>query len=62
LSSRKTSPACAGYGAQNMALVRRLAFNMIRAGKGRYSIKTGRKMIAMWVVASMRTATPCPVA
>ncbi|HEY1781327.1 MAG TPA: ISAs1 family transposase, partial [Roseiarcus sp.] len=36
-----------GYGAQNMALVRRLAFNMIRAGKGRYSIKTARK-VAAW--------------
>jgi predicted transposase YbfD/YdcC len=32
-----------GHGAQNMALVRRLAFNMVRAGKGRRSIKTARK-------------------
>ena len=36
-----------GHGAQNMALVRRLAFNMVRAGKGRHSIKTTRK-IAGW--------------
>jgi len=35
-----------GYGAQNMALVRRLAFNMVRAGKGRHSIKTARKTAA----------------
>lgn len=32
-----------GYGAQNMALVRRLAFNIVRAGRGRKSIKTARK-------------------
>ena len=32
-----------GHGAQNMALVRRLAFNIVRAGKGRRSIKTARK-------------------
>jgi predicted transposase YbfD/YdcC len=32
-----------GHGAQNMALVRRLAFNMLRAGKGKRSIKTARK-------------------
>ncbi len=32
-----------GHGAQNMALVRRLAFNMVRAGKGKHSIKTTRK-------------------
>lgn len=32
-----------GHGAQNMALVRRLAFNMVRAGKGKRSIKTARK-------------------
>ena len=32
-----------GHGARNMALVRRLAFNMVRAGKGRRSIKTARK-------------------
>lgn len=32
-----------GYGAQNIALVRRLAFNMVRAGKGKHSIKTTRK-------------------
>ena len=32
-----------GYGAQNMALVRRLAFNLVRAGKGKKSIKTARK-------------------
>lgn len=32
-----------GHGARNMALVRRLAFNMVRAGKGNRSIKTARK-------------------
>ena len=32
-----------GHGAQNMALIRRLAFNMLRAGKGKRSIKTARK-------------------
>jgi predicted transposase YbfD/YdcC len=32
-----------GYGAQNMALVRRLAFNLVRAGRGKRSIKTARK-------------------
>lgn len=32
-----------GHGAQNMALVRRLAFNLVRAGKGKLSIKTARK-------------------
>jgi predicted transposase YbfD/YdcC len=32
-----------GHGACNMALVRRLAFNMVRAGKGNRSIKTARK-------------------
>lgn len=35
-----------GYGAQNMALVRRLAFNIVRAGKGCHSIKTARKTAA----------------
>lgn len=32
-----------GHGAQNMALVRRFAFNVVRAGKGKRSIKTARK-------------------
>lgn len=32
-----------GHGAQNMALVRRLAFNVVRAGRGKRSIKTARK-------------------
>lgn len=32
-----------GHGAQNMALIRRLAFNLLRAGRGRRSIKTARK-------------------
>ena len=32
-----------GHGAANMALVRRLAFNIVRAGKGERSIKTARK-------------------
>lgn len=33
-----------GHGARNMALVRRLAFNIIRAGRGKRSIKTARKL------------------
>lgn len=32
-----------GHGAENMALVRRLAFNLVRAGRGKRSIKTARK-------------------
>ena len=32
-----------GHGARNMALVRRLAFNLVRAGRGKTSIKTTRK-------------------
>lgn len=32
-----------GHGAQNMALVRRLAFNLVRKGRGKKSIKTARK-------------------
>ena len=32
-----------GHGAANMALIRRLAFNMVRQGKGQRSIKTARK-------------------
>ncbi len=35
-----------GHGARNMALVRRLAFNMVRAGKQKHSIKTTRKAAA----------------
>lgn len=32
-----------GHGARNMALVRRFAFNIVRAGRGKTSIKTARK-------------------
>jgi predicted transposase YbfD/YdcC len=32
-----------GHGAQNMALVRRFAFNIVRQGRGKRSIKTARK-------------------
>jgi len=32
-----------GHGAQNMALVRRFAFNIVRHGRGKRSIKTARK-------------------
>jgi predicted transposase YbfD/YdcC len=35
-----------GHGAANMALVRRLAFNLVRAGRGKRSIKTARKAAA----------------
>jgi len=37
------SRLCRGHGAQNMALIRRLAFNLVRAGRGKRSIKTARK-------------------
>ena len=36
-----------GHGARNMALVRRFAFNLLRRGKGKNSVKTARK-IAGW--------------
>jgi len=32
-----------GHGAQNMALVRRFAFNIVHQGRGKRSIKTARK-------------------
>lgn len=49
-----------GHGAQNMALVRRLAFNMVRAGKGKRSIKTARKA-AGWSTGILQTiVTPTP--
>jgi predicted transposase YbfD/YdcC len=32
-----------GHGARNMALVRRFSFNIVRAGRGKRSIKTARK-------------------
>ncbi len=50
-----------GHGAQNMALVRRLAFNMVRAGRGKRSIKTARKA-AGWspdVLASILQPQSC---
>jgi predicted transposase YbfD/YdcC len=47
-----------GYGAQNMALVRRLAFNMVRAAKGRHSIKTARKTAAWSTDALKAILTP----
>ncbi|MFN4090415.1 MAG: ISAs1 family transposase, partial [Alphaproteobacteria bacterium] len=43
-----------GHGARNMALVRRLAFNLVRAGRGRRSIKTARKA-AGWDTAFLDT-------
>jgi len=36
-----------GHGARNMALVRRFAFNIVRSGRGKRSIKTARK-VAGW--------------
>jgi predicted transposase YbfD/YdcC len=36
-----------GHGAHNMARLRRLAFNLVRAGRGKRSIKTARKA-ARW--------------
>lgn len=47
-----------GHGPQNMALVRRLAFNILRNGRGKRSIKTARKA-AGWntkVLASLLNA------
>lgn len=49
-----------GHGARNMALVRRLAFNLVRTGRGRRSIKTARKA-AGWSTAFLETLiTPQP--
>ncbi len=48
-----------GHGAQNMALVRRLAFNMVRAGKGKRSIKTARKA-AGWNTDVLQTIIAAP--
>jgi predicted transposase YbfD/YdcC len=48
-----------GHGAQNMALVRRLAFNMVRAGKGRQSIKTARKT-AGWSTDALKAIITTP--
>ena len=48
-----------GHGAQNMALVRRLAFNMVRAGKGRQSIKTARKT-AGWSADALKSIVTTP--
>ena len=50
-----------GHGARNMALVRRFAFNMVRHGKGKRSIKTTRKA-AGWssnILAHIVTPSPC---
>lgn len=50
-----------GHGAQNMALVRRLAFNLVRAGRGKRSIKTARKL-AGWdptFLAQLINPRPC---
>jgi predicted transposase YbfD/YdcC len=49
-----------GHGAQNMALVRRFAFNIIRAGRGRRSIKTTRK-VAGWNPAVLAQLIAGPV-
>jgi predicted transposase YbfD/YdcC len=49
-----------GHGARNMALVRRFAFNILRAGRGKRSIKTARK-VAGWntdFLAALLTAQP----
>jgi predicted transposase YbfD/YdcC len=49
-----------GHGARNMALVRRFAFNMVRAGKGKHSIKTARKA-AGWSTPTLHAIlTPNP--
>jgi len=50
-----------GHGARNMALVRRLAFNIVRTGRGKRSIKTARKA-AGWspdFLASLIQPQPC---
>jgi hypothetical protein len=36
-----------GYGAKNMAVVRRFALDLVRANKSKGSVKT-RRMIATW--------------
>lgn len=49
-----------GHGARNMALVRRFAFNIVRTGRGKRSIKTARKA-AGWntdLLASLLTPMP----
>ena len=50
-----------GHGAHNMALIRRLAFNLVRAGKAKRSIKTARKA-AGWdtkFLTQILKAKPC---
>jgi predicted transposase YbfD/YdcC len=50
-----------GHGARNMALVRRFAFNIVRARRGKRSIKTTRKA-AGWstdLLASLLNPHPC---
>ncbi len=50
-----------GHGARNMAPVRRLAFNIVRAGRGKRSIKTARKA-AGWnpeFINALFSAQPC---
>jgi len=49
-----------GHGAQNMALVRRLAFNMVRAGKGKRSIKTARKAAGWSTDVLQAIVSPAP--
>lgn len=48
-----------GHGARNMALVRRLAFNLLRAGRGKRSIKTARKA-AGWNTALLANILNAP--
>ena len=47
-----------GHGATNMALVRRLAFNIVRTGKGQQSIKTARKAAGWNTDALSQLLTP----
>jgi predicted transposase YbfD/YdcC len=49
-----------GHGARNMALVRRFAFNIVRTGKGKRSIKTARKAAGWSTAVLAQILEPVP--
>ena len=49
-----------GHGARNMALVRRFAFNIVRTGKGKRSIKTARKAAGWSTAVLAKILEPVP--
>jgi predicted transposase YbfD/YdcC len=49
-----------GHGARNMALVRRFAFNIVRTGKGKRSIKTARKAAGWSTAVLAQILEPLP--